>query len=340
MEDTARKYVIDKVSKDFSGPGVTVVVPAFGWHPWFSHEVYDDRESKGQMDAVEHYKSVLTPGPEDLSFLNALPLPTSLTRYLTETEQRLLNSPLALVGEVGLDRAFRLPELPSPKGPAGERSGKSGGSAEEYTAGSREGRPLSPFRVNMEHQKMILRAQLDLAAKMNRAVSLHSVQAHGVVFDLLRDMWKGHEKPSKREKKKLQTVEQGAQRGDASAGLSEGHKSQDHLPYPPRVCMHSYSGPPDALKQFFNPKVPTDFYFSFSTAINFPDSRVSTDKATRVIELVPDDRILIESDLHCAGETMDGLLQDIILRVCDIKQWPLAEGAERLKQNWIKFAFG
>ena len=104
--------------------------------------------------------------------------------------------------------------------------------------------------------------------------------------------------------------------------------------------MHSYSGPPDALKQFFNPKVPTDFYFSFSTAINFPDSRVSTDKATRVIELVPDDRILIESDLHCAGETMDGLLQDIILRVCDIKQWPLAEGAERLKQNWIKFAFG
>lgn len=341
VEDTARKYLIENVSKDLSGCDVTqVVLPAFGWHPWFSHELHDDRESNDEIDAVKHYKSVLAPEPEDLSFINALPSPTSLAQYLNDTEQRLKEFPLALVGEVGLDRAFRLPDLPTPRGPTEERREKSGGSTEEYTAGSREGRPLSPFRVNMEHQKVILRAQLDLAAKTNRAVSLHSVQAHGVVFDLLQAMWKGHENPSKREKKKLQTIKQDAQRADPSSELSKYQKSKDHLPYPPRVCMHSYSGPPDALKQFFNPKVPTDFYFSFSTAINFPDSRASTDKATKVIELVPDDRILIESDLHCAGEMMDGLLKDIVLKVCDIKQWPLAEGAERLKQNWMKFAFG
>ncbi|KEF57850.1 uncharacterized protein A1O9_05771 [Exophiala aquamarina CBS 119918] len=334
VEDTARKYSIKNLRNAFSGRDVTqVVLPAFGWHPWFSHELYDDRESKAHIDAVRHYRYVLAPEPEDLSFISALPSPISLTQYLNDTEQRLKDFPLALVGEVGLDRAFRLPDLPAAKGPTGERCDKSGGSTEEYTAGSREGRPLTPYRVNMEHQKVILRAQLDLAAKMNRAVSLHSVQAHGVVFDLLQAMWKGHEKPSKREKKKLQP-------GKSVSGVSKDQESKDILPYPPRICMHSYSGPPDALKQFFNPKVPTDFYFSFSTAINFPGSRTSTDKATKVIELVPDDRILIESDLHCAGQMMDDLLKDIVLKVCDVKQWPLTEGAEQLKQNWMKFAFG
>lgn len=343
VEDTARRYFIDNVTENFlDGQDVARrVLPAFGWHPWFSHELHDDRELKDELDALKHYKSVLVPEPEDLSFINALPRPTPLTQYLGETEQRLKDFPLALVGEVGLDSAFRLPNLPAPKGSADERRDKSGGSTEEYTGGSREGRPLTPFRVNMEHQKVILRAQLDLAAKMNRAVSLHSVQAHGVVFDLVQTLWKGHEKPSKRERKKLQTTRSTAPVEKDSSGMSNDETVVvRNLPYPPRICMHSYSGPPDALKQFFNPKVPTDFYFSFSAAINFSSSHKSTDKVTNVIKLVPDDRILIESDLHCAGETMDGLLKDIILKVCDIKQWPLEEGANRLKQNWMKFAFG
>lgn len=341
VEDTARKYLIDDASENVSARAVCHgVLPAFGWHPWFSHELHDDRESNGQVDSVKHYKYVLVPEPDDLSFINALPSPTSLTQYLKDTEQRLKDFPLALVGEVGLDRSFRLPNLPAPSGSAEEKRDKSGGSTDEYTAGSREGRPLTPFRVNLEHQKVILRAQLDLAARMDRAVSLHSVQAHGVVFDLLQTMWKGHEKPSKRERKKLHIPGQNAQLVNVSSEVDKDLEAKKHLPYPPRVCMHSYSGPPEALKQFFGPKVPTDFYFSFSTAINFPDSRASADKAANVIKLVPDDRILIESDLHCAGERMDDLLKEIVLKVCDIKQWPLAEGAERLKQNWMKFAFG
>lgn len=342
VEDTARRYLLNEATetllqgKDRS----RLVLPAFGWHPWFSHELHDDRQSTDDLDVSKHYKSVLDPEPQDLDFIKALPSPTPLTQYLAETERRLKDFPLALIGEVGLDRAFRLPDLPAPKGSAEERSDKSGGSAEEYTGGSREGRPLTPFRVSLEHQKVILRAQLDLAARMNRAVSLHSVQAHGVVFDLIQSMWKGHEKPSKRERKKLQTAQSHTYPDTSSSETGKGEAIERHLPYPPRICMHSYSGPPDALKQFFNPKVPTDFYFSFSTAINFSDSHASTDKVTSVIKLVPDDRILIESDLHCAGERMDDLLKDIVLRVCGIKQWPLEKGANQLKQNWMKFAFG
>ena len=337
VQCTAQKYPIAN-KEDFSQQGVSHVVPAFGWHPWMSHELYDDRGSDTELDVVEHYKSVLVPPPEDLDFLKALPPPTSISQYLRETEARLVEFPLALVGEVGLDRAFRLPDGPAPKGSAEERSHKSGGSLEEYTGGSREGRPLSPYRVSMEHQKAVLRAQLDLAAKTSRAVSLHSVQAHGVVFDLIQGMWKGHEKPSKRQTKRRQSVT------NTHASEFEGNVNEDQakqsLPYPPRICMHSYSGPPDALKQFLNPKVPTDFYFSFSTAINFNDSHGSAEKVISVIKQVPDDRILIESDLHCAGELMDSLLKEIVLKVCEIKEWSLSNGAERLKQNWIKFIFG
>ncbi|KAI1611379.1 hypothetical protein EDD36DRAFT_286963 [Exophiala viscosa] len=327
VEKTAKMYPID-FKLDVSNPNSRYVVPAFGWHPWFSHQMYDDRDQKGRPEAVEHYRSVLVPTPDDDDFLHALPTPRSLSEFLKQTEARLQEFPFALVGEVGLDRGFRLPEGPSAT--TGDMGNKTGGSEEEYTPGSREGRPLTPYRVDMDHQKIILRAQLELAAKMRRPVSVHGVQAHGHVFDLMQSMWKGHERPSKRERKR---------RPDApNAHPQDDAETDKDLPFPPRICMHSYSGPPDALKQFLNPTVPANIYFSFSTAVNF--SNASSAKVTSVIKGVPDNRILIESDLHCAGERMDELLEEIVRRVCEIKEWSIQHGAQQLKQNWTKFVFG
>ncbi|KAK7892826.1 Cut9-interacting protein scn1 [Exophiala xenobiotica] len=331
VEKTARMYPTHS-SQDPSNAPSRYVVPAFGWHPWFSHQLFDDRDKQSQPDPVAHYKSVLVPAPEDEDFLRTLPAPYSLQEFLQRTEARLIEFPFALVGEVGLDRSFRLPEGPSAM--TGDVSSKTGGSEGEYTPGSREGRPLTPYRVNLDHQKTVLRAQLEVAAKLRRPVSVHSVQAHGLVFDLMQSMWKGHEKPSKRErKKKADTTNAHA----ADQSINEPDIEQS-LPFPPRICMHSYSGPPDALKQFLNHAVPADIYFSFSTAINF--SGTSSAKTISVIKAVPDDRILIESDLHCAGETMDKLLQEIVHKVCEIKEWSLEDGAQKLKRNWIKFVFG
>ena len=90
------------------------------------------------------------------------------------------------MGEIGIDRSFRLPQNDGPS-PRGESNA-------ELTPGGREGRPLSSHRVNLKHQVMILRAQLDLAAQLDRAVSVHGVAAHGVLFEALHDTWKGHEK--------------------------------------------------------------------------------------------------------------------------------------------------
>ncbi|KAL6245590.1 Cut9-interacting protein scn1 [Rhinocladiella similis] len=332
VEQTARLYPLGS-PRELSDIKSTRVVPAFGWHPWFSHQMYDDRSTQEQPDPVEHYKSVLVPIPEDGRFLETLPAPVSLRDFLQQTEARLEEFPYALVGEVGLDRSFRLPEGPSAM--TGDVTQKTGGSAEEYTPGSREGRPLTPYRVNLEHQKAILRAQFDLAAKMGRPVSVHSVQAHGLIFEVMQGMWKGREKPSKRERRRQTDAPDSTTKDDKASGNGVAHPS---LPYPPRICMHSYSGPPDALKQFLNAAVPADIYFSFSSAINF--SNVSSAKVVKVIEEVPDDRILVESDLHCAGERMDVLLGEIVQKVCEIKGWSLEDGARILKRNWIKFVFG
>lgn len=323
VADTATKYALqDKAGIN----GGSYVVPAFGWHPWFSYQLYEDTANEAAVLADEHYKRVLTPSPDDTDFLDALPKPKALSSFLEETEKRLLVHPLALVGEIGLDRAFR---LPVPESVEAKRKGYEREDG-DYTAGSREGRPLSPYRVSMDHQKVILKAQFQLAAKHKRPVSVHSVQAHGVVFDLLQSLWTGHERSSKSKQKR--------QKSAANTHPDEAYTEENSIPYPPRICMHSYSGPVDPLKQFLAPTVPADVYFSFSEVVNF--SNASLAKVTEVIKAVPADRILIESDLHCAGERMDGLLRKIVIRVCEIKGWSLKDGALQLRSNWEKFIFG
>lgn len=105
-----------------------------------------------------------------------------------------------------------------------------------------------------------------------------------------------------------------------------------------RMCLHSYSGPPDTLRQYLDPSIPTVIFFSFSRLVNF--SSPTSNKAIDVIKSVPADRILVESDLHAAGERMDDLLEDIIRTICEIKNWSLEAGVKQLGTNWLHYAFG
>ncbi|RMZ85234.1 hypothetical protein DV738_g443, partial [Chaetothyriales sp. CBS 135597] len=325
--EAADKFPLDLAEIFDDARSKKYVVPSFGWHPWYSHQMIDDRRRKGETDAVQHYQNVLTPKCEDEDFLNSLPRPLSLSQYLKETEERLRLFPHALVGEIGLDRAFRLPS--NSTGDAPTNNCHDPDLEGEYTPGSREGRQLSPYRVSLQHQKAILEAQLELAGKLGRPVSIHSVHTHGHVFDVLQSLWKGYEKPSKRALKDSIIF--------TDALIAENPPSAS-LPYPPRICLHSYSGPPDPLGQFLASTVPAELYFSFSVAINF--STPGAAKTEAVIKAIPDDRILIESDLHRAGERMDDLLQEIIIKVCQIKGWTLEAGARQLKNNWLRFVFG
>ncbi|KAF9883136.1 hypothetical protein FE257_004056 [Aspergillus nanangensis] len=308
------------------------VLPCFGWHPWFSHQIQDDTSAPSEPGAEHkqaHYKKVLTPSPDE-TFISELPDPKLLSQLISETRARLQSHPRALVGEVGLDRAFRLPQTWTQT----QIEGRDG----SITPGSREGRHLSPYRVQLDHQKAILKAQLCLAGELRRAVSVHSVQAHGAVFDLFKSMWSGHERkvPSRRERRRRHSATDAHTESDAEDAKQQAtEKIEPPLPFPPRICMHSYSGSVEQLKQFLNPANPSDVYFSFSSLINF--SGPSAQKVKEVIKALPDNRVLIESDLHTAGQQMDDLLEEIARQICELRahnsQTPTGNGVTKRKSG-------
>ncbi|KAF8899080.1 TatD DNase family Scn1 [Infundibulicybe gibba] len=154
------------------------VIPAFGYHPWFSHTIstLDPPPSKHL-----HYRNLFFSGSlesdnEDLesifaSILPHLPNPTPLPEILDTLRTNLTSHPTALLGEVGLDRIFRIP-FPSSL--------------------SSTPRRLTPFTVPIEHQLFILEAQVSLAVELRRPISLHSVKAQGATLDFLKRMRNQH----------------------------------------------------------------------------------------------------------------------------------------------------
>ncbi|KAF2279303.1 Metallo-dependent hydrolase [Westerdykella ornata] len=377
------------------------ILPCFGWHPWFSYQMYiseeedTDKQNSPQSEEsyenqrkrgggkieeqpltgeakLQHYRRVLLPSgkpfPQDqplsneyIKIIQHLPDPTSFRDFLVQTRHYLQEFPFALIGEIGLDRAFRIPEAWAHSSSSeSERDGT-------LTPGGREGRRLTPFNVDLGHQKRIMRMQLDLAAEMGRAVSVHGVQAHGMVYEVLAETWAGWETkvPSRKERKKqkenqkrqvIAEQEEGTGSGnddrkarsvDGSAGppYDPITPKSEKKPYPPRICLHSYSGDPSTFKRYLSPNIPAEIFASFSTAINLSSPPTANQdkkymKFEEMIRSVPDHMLLVESDLHTAGDRMDEMLEDIVRRVCTIKSWGLDEGTNILKRNWRRFVFG
>ncbi|KAF3918706.1 hypothetical protein AA313_de0208128 [Arthrobotrys entomopaga] len=307
----------DDVTSSSSGSSIPScrVVPSFGWHPWFSHLLLDDMKSEGdgntdvKISKTDHYTSVLTNEPTE-EFINSLPDPKPLSQFIAETRKYLEEFPSALVGEVGLDRFFRLPN----------------------TSAGPDDKHLSPHRVNLDHQKRILEEQMRLAGEMKRAVSVHGVGAHGVLYDSFAYLFKGHEKEvrSKRTQK----------RGPYDFEGDEEDEKEDRggfKPFPPRICLHSFSAPLDFMKTWLHPKIPAEIYFSFSHAINVG---YGYEKFTDMLKLVPRDKILVESDLHVASIDMENHLAAIIRRVARDKEWKVDEVIKQVGKNWNKFVYG
>jgi Tat protein secretion system quality control protein TatD with DNase activity len=335
VADLGKKYGV-KSSDISSWQTEECVLPCFGWHPWFSYQLFDDTEqdfadTESEEFRIRHFESVLTSKPDDKEFLLSLPAPRSLKAFLQATKEYLEKHPLALIGEIGLDKQFRIPIDWTNESEDAKHKDK--------TPGTREGRRLSPYRVSMDHQRTVLKAQLKLAGEMNRAVSVHGVQAHGALFDTLKETWTGHEKTplSKKERKKIRGIPVPLDDEEDEAIFQEGNPQAQPKPFPPRICLHSYSGPPEALKQYFNPTVPAEIYFSFSAAINMASP--ARERAKEVIRDCPDDRVLVESDLDCAGSRMDQMLEEMCRTICEVKEWELEEGVRRLGENWRGFAF-
>lgn len=334
------------------------VIPSFGWHPWFSHQLYDDMlpdkplitfDPKAQDPKAQkrrHYNAVLTPSPEskaDEEFIDELPDPQPLSGLIAQTRTYLEAHPHALVGEIGLDKAFRLPS----HGPAVD---------DGMTPGRRNGQMLSPYRVSMQHQQRIFIAQLNLAGELGRAVSVHGVQAPGLLYDALKSTFKGHEKRivTNRERKKIapgvdedfsssdEDEDGGQSQNDTEARKAKKYKPK---PFPPRICLHSFTSGVQTLQQYINDRsIPAQIFFSFSLLVNYSTGGHERERkkhiADEVIRACPDGRILLESDLHTAGPDMDDMLEQIYRKACMAKGWSLGDGVERIAKNYEEFIFG
>lgn len=297
----------------------------------FDEREYDGAWSLDHDQKITHYQMALVPKCEDKGFLASLPDPRPFRDFLDQTKAYLQRFPVALVGEIGLDKQFRIPEAW-----LDEQLEKRD---DALTPGGREGRRLSPYRVSMDHQRKVLLAQLRLAGEMRRACSVHGVQAHGIVYETLSETWKGHERqvPRKKERKR---AEANAKANADLEWIESGSATDDGpLPYPPRVCLHSFSGPAETVKQYTAPTIPCEIYFSFSTTIN-SWSESGNGKVEAAVKAVPDDRLLMESDLHTAGDQMDHYLEEIVRRLCVVKGWDLEAGICQLGYNWRRFITG
>jgi len=101
--------------------------------------------------------------------LPSLPDPILLDDVLSELRSNLSANPHAMLGEVGLDRAARVPY--------------------DYRSAQRK---LSPFTIPLEHQLVIVAAQIDVAVELQRNISFHSVKSQKHTVDLLSAMKKKH----------------------------------------------------------------------------------------------------------------------------------------------------
>jgi Tat protein secretion system quality control protein TatD with DNase activity len=154
------------------------VVPGFGYHPWWVHRISLQAPAGTIPDHVAHYRALFLPSSSsppqppsselEMAFarlLPTLPQPIPLADILADVRARLIEFPTAMLGEVGIDRAARIPFAGTDVSEGGNDDDNGGH------------RSLSPFSTPSAHQLTILEAQLALAVELRRNASLHSVKS-------------------------------------------------------------------------------------------------------------------------------------------------------------------
>lgn len=174
--------------------------PVPGLHPWFAHQI--SLAPASSLPSKEYHYATLFPvcpeHPDELhpaleALLPSLPSPVSILDFLNQLERHLIAYPSALLGEVGIDRAFRIPNQP--------------GSVEAKQ------NALSPLATPLPHQLAVVVAQIEVAIRLRRSISFHSVRSAQETVALLARL-----------KKK--------------DGFERIH-----------LCLHSFGGKPESINQ-------------------------------------------------------------------------------------------
>lgn len=154
---------------------IRVICVRIGYHPWFTHWI--KLPDQASLSKKEHYRRLLLEPHLNMDgdhsqiviafekMLPALPDPILLDGVLSDLRSNLSAHPNAMLGEVGLDRAAKVPY--------------------DHQAAQRK---LSPFTIPLEHQLAIVTAQIDVALELQRNISFHSVKSQKHTMDLLSNM--------------------------------------------------------------------------------------------------------------------------------------------------------
>lgn len=175
--------------------------------------------------------------------------------------------------------------------------------------GSIEWQGVKPTSVtcSIEHQIAVFDIQCKLARELNRGISVHCVQGQGHLFNYMKEQSNGF---STRKLKQLKVI-----------------------PNILRLCLHSYGGAPGSVKQFTDLKG-FIVYVSFSVGIN---ARLTpANKLQELIRAVPEDRLLIESDLN-TPKGIDACMIDITKIVAEARGWSIQQVVDITNKNWMNF---
>jgi Tat protein secretion system quality control protein TatD with DNase activity len=165
----------------YKGIGSEIVVPCFGVHPWYTHLFsYDEDEDEPSLSKREHYEKVFQKEISDDSFLELLPNPIDFKDFFHKKLERFkeeTNGGQLVIGEIGLDKLFKIPNT----GYYGSKASIDG----EVK--------LTSLRTPIGHQLKIFKYQLVFAFQNNLPVSVHCVKAMSFIIDIARSSYKDSE---------------------------------------------------------------------------------------------------------------------------------------------------
>ena len=227
--------------------------------------------------------------------------------WLDDLEHHLSQHPNLIVGEIGLCKMAKfVREFPK------EYGGKA---------------------TALQLQKIVFQKQIALAAKWSRPVTIHCVNMHGALMEVLREILQDAKAAYTRCK-------------DSDSNETGSLQTFVRSRFPPSIAMHSFTGTDHHVQEILkfeeevmNPdqvhsnkrevrkkKKPIDtddateqssnndtnkdclFYFGFSHAVNH--IMCTSDKARRkgieAIRSVPSERLIAESDVHAAADVTLG----------------------------------
>jgi Tat protein secretion system quality control protein TatD with DNase activity len=271
------------------------IVPCFGLHPWFIHELTDTN-----WQSIDSIKSAST--TKAITTVRAITELTSMVSYrqngpqwMYEMECHIRDNPKSIIGEIGLDKFhYALQDTPG-------------------TIGTNHEPQTKQLTTPIDQQIRVFQLQMEIAIQYNRPVCIHCVHAFGPLLDILTKL-----RDSTNVNNSKKTTKS---KNDRDCGL------------PPKIYFHSYGGKIGTVAQILsicegiNNKTKmvknqqsttgTKCFFGFSPIVNF-----RSPKTIDIIRCIGLSRLLLETDLDDISRVSQSLQDSIqyVAKALDIEE--------------------